>query len=246
MKTLSLTAQTEAGKAIRSKASGLKDIVECAVSVRLRRRVVSILRLIEPDCYLEESKGLLQASIESGALYWDMCCALAAYAELCQPTSYLEIGVRRGRSASLVGAIQPDVSLYLFDMWHPEYAGVPNPGPDFVRGQLRRVGHRGEVHFVDGRSQETIPEFFRSSACPDSFELMTVDGDHRDAGARADLDNVVPRLACGGLLLFDDITHPTYPTLHEVWQSFMAQHEELIAVENLHDATGTALAIRAK
>jgi len=222
----------------------LDKVVHRAASLDLRRRVVEVLKKIESDCYLEETIREHESAIASGASYWDMCCALAAFAELHSPQCYLEIGVRRGRSASIVAAFQPDVSLCLFDMWHPDYAGVPNPGPEFVRAQLRHVGHHGTVHFVDGRSQEMIPRYFQSPECPERFELMTVDGDHRDVGARADLDNVVERLAPGGLLVFDDISHPTYPTLAHTWRGFIVDHPELTAIENPRNATGTALALR--
>lgn len=223
----------------------LDEIVGRAADLDLRRRVLDVLCRIESDRYLEETIRDYEASIERGEPYWDMCCALAAFAEVHRPAAYLEIGVRRGRSASVVAAFQPEVALYLFDMWHPDYAGVPNPGPDFVRRQLERVGHRGAVHFVAGRSQETIPRFFDSPECPARFDAITVDGDHRDAGARADLDHVMPRLAVGGLLVFDDIAHPTYPTLIDTWRGFVGAHPSLIARENLTDATGTALALRA-
>jgi len=203
-----------------------------------------VFGLIEPDRYLDETMRTLSETIADAAPYWDMCCALAAYAELRRPRNYLEIGVRRGRSASIVASFQPDVSLYLFDMWHPDYAGVPNPGPEFVREQLSRVGHRGKSRFIDGRSQQTVPAFFQEPDCPPAFDLITVDGDHRDAGARADLDSVMPRLAVGGMLIFDDINHPTYPTLYDTWRAFVADHPELVVHENRVDATGTAIAVR--
>jgi predicted O-methyltransferase YrrM len=75
------------------------------------------------------------------------------------------------------------------------------------------------------------------------MELITVDGDHRDAGARSDLDNVIGHLACGGMLVFDDIIHPGYPTLHATWRRFTARHPRLILRENLRDGNGTALAL---
>jgi predicted O-methyltransferase YrrM len=228
----------------RSSSTRLAELVDRAAAVDLRRRVLGVFRRIESDRYLDETMRLLSETIAGAAPYWDMCCALAAFAELRRPRNYLEIGVRRGRSASIVAAFQPDVSLYLFDMWHPDYAGVPNPGPDFVRAQLARVGHRGEVRFVDGRSQQTVPAFFEEPGCPPTFDLITVDGDHRDAGARADLEAVAPRLAVGGTLVFDDISHPTYPTLYDTWRVFVDERPELVAHENRVDATGTALAVR--
>ncbi len=222
----------------------LEAVVQRAGDLALRRRVLEVLASIESDSYLQQTMDGLQRSIATNTIYWEMCCALASFAETCAPRTYLEIGVRRGRSASIVAAFQPDVSLFLFDMWHPNYAGVPNPGPDFVRRQLESVGHRGTVEFIDGHSRQTIPAFFARRDPPTGLDLITVDGDHRDAGARADLDNVIPHLAIGGMIVFDDIAHPTYPSLHQTWQSFTDDNPDLVVRENRRDATGTALAVR--
>jgi glycosyltransferase involved in cell wall biosynthesis/predicted O-methyltransferase YrrM len=219
-------------------------VVKRAGEGATHQRLLDIWGRIEADRYLNETMNVLRRAIERGEPYWDLCCALAAYAELYAPPTYLEIGVRQGRSAVVVAAIRPDVDLFLFDMWHPNYADVPNPGPEFVRAQLARVGHRGSVYFGSGRSQETIPAFFAEANGPQMFDLITVDGDHRDAGARADLDNVAPHLAPGGMLAFDDICHPTYPTLRRTWESFLSEHPELIERANVTDAGGTAIAVR--
>lgn len=219
-------------------------IVRCASSDVTHRRVLEIWRSIEADEYLEQCQHVLERAIERNEPFWDMCCALFAFTDLFEPNRYLEIGVRQGRSAVVVAAVNPDVSLYLFDMWHPNYAGAPNPGPDFVRAQLERVGHRGPITFRSGRSRETVPAFFAEAGQPDLFPLITVDGDHRDEGARSDLRNVVSHLAAGGMLLFDDIMHATYPTLGDTWRSFLGERRELIGRENTRDGSGTALAVR--
>jgi predicted O-methyltransferase YrrM len=48
--------------------------------------------------------------------------------------------------------------------------------------------------------------------------MITVDGDHSEAGARADLETVMPRLKVGGALVFDDISNPSHPGLARVWR----------------------------
>ena len=219
------------------------SIVERAGSHEIHRRLLDIWGRIEGDKYLTETIQALELAIAHDEPYWDLGCVLAAYVEMCVPSEYLEIGVRRGRSAVAVAAAHPDVDLYLFDMWHPDYAGVPNPGPQFVRAQLARVGHRGALHFVSGRSQETVPAFFADPSHPQTFSLITVDGDHRDPGARTDLDNVGGHLAPGAMLAFDDIAHPAYPTLHQTWRAFLSNFSSLVVRENVSDATGTAIAV---
>jgi predicted O-methyltransferase YrrM len=222
----------------------LEQVIQRAASQATRRRLIDVWRRIEPDPYLEAAVARLEQRLDSPESYWDMWCVLSAFAEIVRPSRYLEIGVRRGHSACVVAAAHPAVDLYLFDMWYPKYAGVPNPGPNFVRRQSQRAGHQGAVLFVNGRSQETIPTFFDGPAGPQNFELVTVDGDHRDEGARADLLNVIGHLDPGGMLVFDDIAHPAYPTLHNVWRGVLAEHPDFIVRENRQDANGTAVAIR--
>ncbi len=242
-----MTTDTKNGEVINDEqqAETIADaVVALAGSSQTHRRLLEVYRQIEGDTYLEQDIQTLQTCVSDNKPYWDICCVLAAFATLRNPKAYLEIGVRRGRSTSVVAALNPRIDLYLFDLWHPDYAGVANPGPDFVHKQLDRVGHCGKREFYSGYSQETVPAFFKQTDRPDLFSMVTVDGDHRDEGARRDLDNVYTVLAPGGLLVFDDIVHPTYPTLHDTWRGFAVCHSDLYTRENMSDATGTALGIR--
>lgn len=240
-----MTGKPDVAERSCAEAVGRVDaIVSAARDPKCVARVCEILDRIETDRWLDETKATLRRSIHTADSYWDLCTVLGAYSEIFKPKRYLEIGVRRGRSAAIVAGLHPDVELYLFDMWYPNYAGVPNPGPGFVREQLKRVGHRGKVHTGSGRSQDIIPAFFADAQEPDQFELITVDGDHRDVGARADLENVIPHLCVGGMLVFDDIAHEEFPTLHRVWREVRAQFPTLTTRENLRDGTGTAIAVR--
>lgn len=152
--------------------------------------------------------------------YADIVTVLLCLAEFIKPKTYLEIGVRRGRSAAAVASVSPDCSLVLLDMWVENYAGMENPGPDFVRDELRRTGHRGSVRFIDGDSHKTLPQLFKDQ--PDAtFDLITVDGDHSTIGALQDLSDVVPRLNIGGAVVFDDVGHPLHPELAAVWRELV-------------------------
>lgn len=145
---------------------------------------------------------------------------LAWLAREMQPRTYLEIGVRRGFSMAMVAARCPTVEIVGFDLWIRQYAGVENPGPRFVRTELRRVGHRGGLHFIGGDSHRTLPAFFGRGSAPladrlrigvivrhrlTAFDLMTIDGDHSLRGAYRDLMDAMPHCAIGGVVVFDDI-----------------------------------------
>lgn len=145
---------------------------------------------------------------------------LAWLAREMQPRTYLEIGVRRGFSMAMVAARCPTADIFGFDLWVRGYAGVENPGPRFVRTELRRVGHRGGLYLMGGNSHRTLPAFFGHDPAPladririgmtvrhrpATFDLMTVDGDHSLRGAYRDLMDAMPHCAIGGVVVFDDI-----------------------------------------
>jgi predicted O-methyltransferase YrrM len=95
---------------------------------------------------------------------------------------------------------------------------------------------------LSGSSHELLPEFLRGGA--ETFDLITVDGDHSRDGALADLNTVAGALRPGGLLAFDDISHPQHPYLYEVWIAAIGNRSNLETYTNQRDGTGIAAAIR--
>lgn len=175
--------------------------------------------------------------------YYDIINVLYAAAKTLQPRNYLEIGVRRGRSVCTVARACPTVNVAAFDIWAPNYAGMENPGPDFVRKELLKHGHTGSITFIDGDSHQTVPHFFQRNPAQ-TFDLITVDGDHSEAGAWDDLQNVIPHLAVGGVLVFDDISHPGLPHLRSVWQRAREHYPFLASFEFGETGYGIGFAIR--
>ena len=173
--------------------------------------------------------------------YADLLTTLWAAATFLQPKSYLEIGVRTGRSAAVVGATAPQCDIYGLDLWLPDYAGAANPGPDFVRRELRAVGHTGCVTLVSGDSRETLPAFLREH--PDLyFDLITIDGTKSILGAAADFANALPRLKVGGVLVYDDVCMA--PHLQRLWEIVIKRDPRLVSWEFLDGWYGVAAAVR--
>lgn len=176
--------------------------------------------------------------------YWryaDLMSTLWAAATCVRPQAYLEIGVLRGRSAALVGALCPDCAIYGFDLWIPDYAGAPNPGPDFVREELRSVGHTGLVTLISGDSRTTVPAFLHEH--PDVFfDLITIDGAKSIPSAAADYANTLARLKVGGIVLSDDIA--MFPWLELVWQTMVRRDPRYITWEFCDAERGVMAGIR--
>lgn len=184
------------------------------------RSVIRILETLQPDDYSTYIRAYLAEGLAKFGEDWeylDITNALLAGSSLIQPSNYLEIGVRRGRSLGMVASAHVPVNIVGFDMWQKDYAGMSNPGPDFVASELKALGHTGALELVSGDSHQTVPAYLKAHPGLE-FDLITVDGDHSDEGALADLETVIPRLAVGGILVFDDVAHPTHPNLLKVWR----------------------------
>jgi hypothetical protein len=199
------------------------------------RVVLALYQMLQEDDYIAVLKRYYGAGLERFGDSWqyaDLVTAAYASAEMLRPSSYLEIGVRRGRSMAAVALAAPTCDFVGFDRWTENYAGMPNPGPEFVRDELKRVGHRGNVEFISGNSH---PGAF--------FDLIVVDGDHSDQGAAEDIACVLPRLKVGGALLFDDISHFKH-TLIDVWRHFFLDNPRFSAWEFRDLGYGVGIAVR--
>lgn len=208
--------------------------------------MLSFHHLLASDEYVQYVDAYYREGLRRFGRHWrymDISSVLYSTAKLLQPKTYLEIGVRRGRSACMVVRGCPTVNVTAFDMWIQNYAGIENPGADFVQQELVKHGHTGAVSFVNGDSHQTVPAFFKQN--PQLFfDMITVDGDHSETGALDDLCTVIPRLSKGGIIVFDDIAHPSHPHLMHSWRRAISAFPSLSGYEFTEAGFGVAFAIR--
>ena len=126
-----------------------------------------LLGLLAPDAYSDYMRlcyedGLKRFGDDWG--YADLVTVVMGLADVIKPRSYLEIGVRRGRSVCAVASRANDCDIAMFDMWIDNYAGMDNPGPDFVREELAKVGYRGKAEFHNGKSAKDAARLFCESS----------------------------------------------------------------------------------
>lgn len=210
------------------------------------QNTLRVLKQLTDDEYLIYLRGFMSRGIKCFGAHWryaDICTVLHTLAQSLKVERYLEIGVRQGRSMAMVVVRQPGVHVTAFDMWQKGYADMDNPGPEFVRAQMARFGHTGTLEFIDGNSHETLPRYFAEHP-RQTFDIITVDGDHSPEGAAADLRDVLPRLRVGGALVFDDIAHPAHPKLLQVWRDEVAVRPEMTSFEFTEIGYGVAFAVR--
>jgi len=226
--------------------AGASTFADAATSAHTVREVLAFIRQITPDFHVEFLDRFYSQGLERYGDEWrfaDINTVLWTLASRLPIRRYMEIGVRRGKSMSIIARHRPECAIYGFDMWVEGYAGMENPGRDFVREEVRRNGHRGSLEFFDGDSAVTVPEFIRTN--PDVyFDLITVDGDHTLAGARRDLLNVIPRLTIGGMVVFDDISSQYHPELGALWQEIVADPIRFSAFSFAETGFGVGFAIR--
>ena len=199
-------------------------VMDVAKSNNCIKSVRGIFEKLESDAYLDYIKEYYDTGLSRYGDTWqyaDITTVLYAACQLIHPASYLEIGVRTGRSMAIVAATSPNCEILGCDMWIKNYAEMENPGQTFVRNELKKVNYRGNLQFLDGDSHKLLPQYFKSN--PDAyFDMITVDGDHSFRGASMDLRNVLPRLKIGGIIIFDDTVQRNMEYLFKVWNRYVA------------------------
>lgn len=221
-------------------------LVNIATATKTWEEILDFHGLLASDEYVSYLDAYYRECIHRYKEHWhhlDITNILYTASKTLNPRNYLEIGVRRGRSVCIVARGCPEVDITAFDMWIANYANMENPGPAFVSNELISHGHKGSIEFIDGDSHQTVPYYFSQN--PDkTFDLITVDGDHSPPGAMNDLCNVIPHLSIGGIVVFDDISHPSHPYLIKVWQKALELFPFLIGYEFTEMGYGVAFAIR--
>jgi predicted O-methyltransferase YrrM len=208
--------------------------------------VSNILSMLEQDEYSKFIRGYIEKGIGRYGNNWqyaDICTVLYALSQKLKIRNYLEIGVRTGRSMSMVVANNPDINIVGFDMWQQDYAGMRNPGPSFVKNELMKFGFIGAAEFVSGNSHETLKKYFDEHS-DEYFDIITVDGDHSEHGAIEDITDVLPHISIGGIIVFDDIAHPQHKYLKNVWENTVCSKDNFSTFEFTDIGYGVAFAVR--
>lgn len=157
--------------------------------------VKRILRKLDDDPHKADIFDLIDQKVTN---IW---VVLTYLAKALKTERYAELGVRRGFSMSIVGARRKTAHLVGFDSWISGYAGANNPGPEFVKSELAKVGHTGRVELITGDCETTVPAY----EIPTFFPLILADAEHTTEGVLRDIKNCRRLLAPGGYLVIDDL-----------------------------------------
>lgn len=203
--------------------SRLREIQRHLGDPAIAQATIDDLLRLSDDPHKDGVVRWLKCGLEAGDRRYEIRTALRAISRVVAPRSYLEIGTRRGWSLAQVLMETPSCAAVSCDMWVTDYADAPNPGPAFVLEELRRLTDvQSDVKFVSGNSHDVLPVLFTTvpldetipgaidaarmvGEIPAAFDLVTVDGDHSALGAWWDICDVMPRVALGGVVVFDDL-----------------------------------------
>lgn len=117
-------------------------------------------------------------------------------AKLGRLVDYIETGVLTGNSAEAVLATGKVRYAVLIDIFPEEYCGH-KPSVEKVSKRLER--YEGLFRIVQGDSKLVLPTII------EKFDVAFVDGDHSEAGCRADMVNILPLLREDGIMFVDDL-----------------------------------------
>jgi predicted O-methyltransferase YrrM len=208
--------------------------------------VIEVLEVLEKDKYTQYLINYYREGFKKFGEKWfyaDVTTVLIGLSGIIRPKSYLEIGLRRGRSLAIVLSKSPDCNVVGFDMWIQNYAGMDNPGSDFVIKEMKKFNYSGKLEFINGDSHDTMPKYLRQN--PKAyFDLITIDGDHSKHGASIDFTHALPRLKVGGAIVFDDIAHPYHPSLIKIWNKYIVSDPRFTSYSFTELGYGIGFAIR--
>jgi predicted O-methyltransferase YrrM len=130
------------------------------------------------------------------SLRFDEAAYLYRLVSAAQPETVVEIGRFRGGSTFLLGSALESGIVHSYDI----ATRHGRSGAELDRELLAALGRYGLTERVRLHEEDS------HTAEPPTAEidLLFIDGDHREAGVRADVDHWVPFLRPGGHLLFHD------------------------------------------
>lgn len=206
--------------------------------------VLEAWRFVETDVPIQEQIAGLRKHIADNQPFWNLYVGLAYTAQVLQPRTYLEIGVRTGCSMVQVLAHSCLQGVVGVDLWTGNYADLPNTlayAKKQIENFCRKTGRTVPVHLMQGDSHQILKQLIQAQC---RFDLITVDGDHFEKGAWEDLIDARALLADRGAIVFDDIVHPAFPFLMDVAKRFVRSFPEFQILMNSTQDNGCAILLK--
>ncbi len=105
--------------------------------------------------------------------------------------------------------------IHCVDVWDNRAMGIEPPRDTFEEFQRNTAALADQLILHRGESARMAPEV------PDGLDLLFLDGDHSYPAMLLDLENYVPKLKPGGLLLLHDFE---LPSVRQGCSEFLSKH----------------------
>lgn len=203
--------------------------------------IFNVMRILKPlhlqDTFYENYLGMYQRYkpfFDSYMLMWNIGFKMA-------PRRILEIGTRTGTSiCQLLSSYMSHAQIEKIVLVDPFPDGFSSPQVVFKNMQWLNLPVDKRVSMIVAKSEEFIP-----TLAGEKFDYILVDGDHGKEAARRDLDNVVPLIEDGGIIVFDDIsTSPGECALIDVWQDWARANRNKFDFSTRMEGKGVGWAIK--
>lgn len=159
--------------------------------------------------------------------------AFLAIAQALDPAVVWEIGTAAGGTLwALARALGSATTYASIDLPGGAYGGAQSLPECDLRHLLQTAGAR-KIVLVRGDSRTVALPATRPP------ELLIIDGDHSDAGVRADWDRFAPLVAPGGMIAFHDVLeHPpvTGVEVDRLWSELVASSLETVEIVDARPA----------
>ena len=164
---------------------------------------------------------------------WELASLVGMVARL-RPRVVVEIGTHRGGSLYCWTRVaDPEALIVSIDLPTP-VEGLGQQRGDEIRfqGFLQPRQRLEQIH-ADSHSLDTVAELRRILG-PRPIDFLWIDGDHTEAGVRADWENYAPLVRSGGFAALHDIQfNPDYPTsrVDRLWADLVISHRTTAFVD---------------
>jgi ADP-heptose:LPS heptosyltransferase/2-polyprenyl-3-methyl-5-hydroxy-6-metoxy-1,4-benzoquinol methylase/predicted O-methyltransferase YrrM len=233
------------GPAIQHDSLGGK-LVRAFSSSRVKTRVLEIVSKLRADGALDQEVARYSYAAANSSCWYDAATALSWIVSTLKPATYLEFGVRSGRSIAQVAVQSPTTKVYGLRNWSHQDGtsgreqGAESRGPDFIYEELSRLGVAGKPTLIDGDYRKDLSQTLADARVPENFDLMFINGSHSLGDAQAALATAFSFLAPGGILVVEGIYSQL--ELGRVWNECKGQHPGIIFLDSrYHLGTGIAI-----
>jgi predicted O-methyltransferase YrrM len=143
----------------------------------------------------QERRKVLDAIARKETVSKRDAAILYRLAHFLKPENILELGTCLGYSAICLASGAPEARMFSID----QDAALL----DIARKRSREAGF-SNICFIEGRFRETMPELILKEG---PFDLVFIDGDHREAETLFLADLISPKLSKQGVVVVHDIHH---------------------------------------